>query len=275
MSAPHVKDILPDLMPFVRYLAHDCRSKTITGWRAFITPVREFYTPEVMARIEPVVPGWSRMASFDNQQTLIHVTSVMVALMMLPEYQHASSDQQTLMEWMVLFHDVMKEARPDKHDYTHAFRSAAVAGKALADIGFPPRPAYASEADDWYHLTFEAVIERPDLGETIQDNRKLPAIIAGLDTLYGTDAPAVNVIKAILLHLSLDIDPNYPILAPLSEADIRRTLSPACYPLMKAMMLVDGDGWNLFDTAQQQAQRQLTLKGFEYIATLIGIQASR
>lgn len=269
MFIPRVETYLPELMQFTRQLATACQNREIDNWKAFIEQVRAFYTPAMMDKIERTVPGWIKMASYSNQQTLIHMTSVFVALFLLPDYQQADAEEQALMEWMEMFHDVAKEAQSGKHDYIHAFRSAAMAGKAFAAIGFPTTPVYASQVDEWFALTYEAVIFDAGHNETIQDNRKLPEIMTGIDRLFGPNASAGLAIKAILLHLSLDIDPDYPILAPLTDQEIKQYLNASLRPLLKVLLLVDNDAWSLFDEAAKQRGHAQTLAAFEELRALI------
>lgn len=266
MAVPAAEALLPELIQFTRRLADECSNGRITGWGGFTEQVHSFYTPDMMGKIEHVLQGWSRMASYANQQTLIHVTSVLTALYLLPEYQQAASEQKLLMEWMVLLHDIAKEAHPGKHDYIHAFRSAAIAGRVLTQVGFEATDAYAALIDGWFALTHTAIIYHPEHAENIQDNRKLPEILSGIDQLFGTDAPAGLVIKAILLHLSILTDPDYPTVAPLSRAEIQKYVDPSLFPMLKAMMLVDNDAWNLFDPKQKAYYRQQTLAVFNEIA---------
>jgi len=169
------------------------------------------------------------------------------------------------MEWMVLFHDVAKEAKPNVHDYIHAFRSAAITGRALALIGFPVTEAYVSHIEAWATLTYEATIYESGHRETIQDNSKLPAIYSGIDRLFGINAPAGLIIKGVLLHLSLAIDPSYPVLASFTNDEITCYIDSPLYPMLKVMLLVDNDAWNLFDPEQKQASRQQTLTAFDQI----------
>jgi len=173
------------------------------------------------------------------------------------------------MQWMVLFHDIAKVVVPGNHDYIHAFRSAAVAGKALAGLGFPSTEHYSQQVNRWHDFTWNAVRDDAPSGETIQDNTQLPLIIAGINALYGERSAASLVIEAILFHLSLVTDPDYPILAPLSSHEIAIYITADLYPLLKAMLLVDTDGWNLFDPSEKQRQHQQTLAAFDRITELI------
>lgn len=271
MSPPLLSDKLPDLTRFTHHLADDYQSGRLHDWDTFKQHTTAFYTPEMMGKIEMIVPGWVQMAAYAKGQTLVHVTSVLVALYVLPEYLAASREQQIIMEWMVMFHDVAKQAFPGKHDYTHAFRSAAITGRALAALGFPKTTAYAGDIESWYHLTATAIIYDPQLAEDKQDNNKLPDILQGLERMYGPDSPAALIIKGVLLHLSIDSDPSYPTVAPLTTNELGRYLDANLHPLLKMMMLVDNDSWELFNPTNKQHQRDQTLKAFDEIGTLISI----
>jgi len=271
MTAPHLETLLPELVRFTKQLATDHQNGKLTDWDAFKQRVRVFYTSGMMDKIDKVVPGWIHMSSYLDQQTLIHVTSVLVALFLVPEYQSASPDQQRLMEWTVIFHDIAKKARKGLHDYTHGFRSAAVTGAALALIGFPTRPDFAAHLASWKAVTENASIFDARHSENIQDNTKLPAIIGGIDHLYGQHSAAALIIKGVLFHMSINNDPGYPTLAPLTQQEIQRYITADLFPILKTMMLVDSDGWNLFDRKEGQRLRQQTLDVFDTIARNNGI----
>lgn len=271
MTAPHLEALLPELVRFTKQLANDHQNGKLTDWDAFKQRTRVFYTSGMMDKIDKVVPGWIHMSSYLEQQTLIHVTSVLVALFLVSEYQSASPDQQRLMEWTVIFHDVAKKARKSLHDYTHGFRSAAVTGAALALIGFPARSIFAAHISDWKILTENASIFDAPHNETIQDNTKLPEIIGGIEQLYEQHSDAALIIKGVLFHMSIDNDPGYPTLAPLTPEQIQRYITADLFPILKAMMLVDSDGWNLFDRKESLRLRQQTLDVFDSIARMNGI----
>ena len=271
MTIPQRTDTLPELMSFSEFLAHQCAKGRITNWPLFSDPVRAFFTPALMTRVDQVVPGWKKMASYADQQTLIHVMGVITALLMLPEFKQADIAQKTALVWMVLFHDVAKIAQPGKHDYLHGFRSAAITGKSLAALGFPTTHDFSEFVDSWYELTYNAILIRDDVGEAVQDNRKLPEITNGIDHMYGPKSPAGLIIKAVLLHISIPIDPGYPIVAPLNDDELQHYIDPASFPLVKTMALVDTDAWNLFDPENRQTQRQRTLAFFDRLAARIGM----
>lgn len=268
---PQVKTYLPELSEFISDLATQVQHKQINDWQSFAQTVRQFFTPTMMDKVNNIIPKWNEMASYGDQKTLIHVISVLVALELLPEYKNATDDQQQQMMWTVLFHDVAKVIYPDKHDYLHAFRSAMVAGKALANIGFSVTPAYRDLIDEWVKLVYQATLFQVDIDDTIPDNRQLPQIINGINTLYGADNPAVSIIKAVLFHLAIETDPKYPTVSPLTEDEIKAYIDPTTYPIFKVMMLVDMDGRTLFDGKERDYHRQLTLKAFDRITGLINL----
>jgi hypothetical protein len=268
MTAPHLEAVLPDLVRFTKQLANDCQTSALTDWDAFRQKVRIFYTAGRMTQIEAVVPGWIHMASYADQQTLIHVTSVLVALYLLPEYQSASTDQKHIIEWTVMFHDVAKKARRGKHDFTHGFRSAAIAGAALALIGFPPHPDFAAHIFTWKTLTENAIVYHASHDEYIQDNTQLPQMINGIHNLYGQQSAASLIVKGVFFHMSIDNDPGYPTLAPLTESEIQRYINLDLFPILKMMMLVDSDGWNLFDKTEGLRLRNQTIAVFDNIARM-------
>jgi len=271
MTTPHLVAKLPELVAFAQHLAFDYQKGTLSNWDSFSQQVRAFYTPDIMNKIESVVPGWNQMASYLDQQTLIHVTSVLVALFLLPEYQATPADHKIIMEWMVMFHDVAKRAERNKHDFTHGFRSAAVTGVALEPLGFPTQPNFADHIANWKALTENALIFAPDYNETIQDNVKLPNIVNGIDALYGQQSTAALIIKGVLFHMSINNDPTYPTLAPLTQHETRQYIDRDFFPILKAMMLADSEAWNLFDTTEAQRLRRNTLEVFDDIGRMNGI----
>jgi hypothetical protein len=269
MSTPTLETYLPELVQFTKGLSEECLEGSLNNWQLFIGKLKAFYDPACMESIEQIAPGWRRMSSYANQQTLIHVTSVLTALYLLPEYQQMSRDQRALMEWVVLFHDVAKEVYPGKHDSIHAFRSAAIAGKSLESVGFRVTGDYPQQIDAWFDLTYNAVRYDEAHQTNIQDNDQLPQIMTGIHALFGVNSFARLVILPVLFHLSIVTDPNYPTLAPLTEAEMRSYIDEELYPLLKAMMLVDTDGWNLFDASEKLRYREQTLEAFERIKHLL------
>jgi len=264
-NIPRVELHLPEVMAYVRDLAREYEAGRVGSWQAMAHGVQSFFTPARMDQVEAAVPGWRAMSSQAGGVTLTHVIFVLVALLLCPEYQCATPDEQVLMEWIVLFHDVMKRVESGRRDHVHGFRSAAAAGKALPDLGFTVTHEYAFSIESWAALASSAITRLEGGTDDIQDNRQLPAIIAGIDRMFGRDTPGAMVVKGVLLHMSITVVPDWPQAAPLTMAEIRRYVSAELLPLLRAMMLADSDGWALFDPGTKERYRRQTLAAFDAI----------
>jgi hypothetical protein len=259
---------LPELAAFVDQLTEHVGSGKIDRWEPFSERTQTFYTGARMAQIESVIPGWGRMASFGGGATVLHVTGALVALKLLPEYYQASAETQRLSDWIVLLHDLGKEIHEGKRDHTHGFRSAVLAGKILPGVGFPVTADYQSQFPGWAELTNAALRLDDDGLELIQDNRKLPEILDGIKRLFGHNSATALVVKAILLHFSIDTCSEWPQVAPLSDQEIELYIDPEFLPYLEVMMLVDSDAWALFDPQIKAKQRQETLQVFQRVRKL-------
>ena len=198
-----LKQHLPDLTDFLQCLVRDHRQGKFNDWHDFRDVCNEFYTEDVMQMIDARIPGWINMASYLNQKTLIHVTSALVSLLISDEYKQASPHQQALMEWIVLFHDITKKPQHKKKDHIHGFGSAIITVKALPKLGFKTSEVYQSHYQTWSTVVSNATVYDETLQDHIQDNRKLPKIITGIDDMFGMDASLI--IKGVLFHMSLSV----------------------------------------------------------------------
>src|SRR5262249_7684623 len=111
MSIPSVESRLPELVRFAENLAAEAESGRLSNGAALAEKVRGFFSVEMMDGVDSVIPGWREMASYADGQTLFHVMTVYAALLQCPEYHEAIVEQQTLMQWIVLLHDLAKIAR--------------------------------------------------------------------------------------------------------------------------------------------------------------------
>lgn len=125
----------------------------------------------------------------------------------------------------MLYHDLGKQVIAGQRDALHALRSATIAG-------------------------------------CLPDNRTLPEILQGIDHLFGAGSHAALIVQAVLLHQSLNVVPEWPNPASLTEAELPLCIRPALLPLLEAMMLVDSDAWQLFDPISKAKFRQSTLAVF-------------
>ena len=261
-TIPRLEDHLPELSDFTGSLANRIETGELQSGDELASRFRDFYTPDRMAAIEIVVPGWQEMAAYADGATLNHITQALVALQLLPEYRQASAHMQALMEWSELYHDVGKQVICGQRDALHAFRSATVAARVLPRLGFPASDAYAGEIDSWTRRVLGASVAAPDGKGSIPDNRAVPEIVQGIERLFGADSAAALIVQAVMLHQSLQVVPEWPNPASLTEAEVPRCIRPELLPLLEAVMLVDSDAWQLFDPPSKEKFRQCTLAVF-------------
>jgi len=265
---------LNELNLFILRLVEEYRWGNITSWEDLEKRVNNFFTLEQMDGIEDLVPGWGKMSSFSEGITLTHVMCVFLGLFMLREFQALTPEQKQLAKWTVLFHDVQKETEKGKRDPKHGFRSAITAANNLPKLGFTPTPEYDSLIHAWSMLTYSSVTILENISEPIQDNNKLPEILAGIDKLFGKNAPAALIVKGVLLHMSVNVVDKWPQAAPLSEEEIIQCVDTDLLPLLRVMMLADNEGWVMFYPETRMKQYEETIRAFEKVEELVHQPAS-
>lgn len=265
---PSFDSHLPELHRFTLRLAEAYQADTIRTWEDFEGRVDTFFTSERMATVESIVPGWRKMASYLEGLTRTHVMGVFLGLILLPEFRALSQEQQQLAKWIVLFHDVEKEVKQGRRDPKHGFRSAVIAARQLPQLGFTATEKYDRLIDPWSEFTYTAVKKSEPYPEPIQDNEKLPEILAGIEELFGDGSPAGLIVKGVLLHMSINLVRDWLQAAPLTEEEIKQHVTYDLAPLLKVTMLADNDGWVLFYPEREQ-QRADILETFQRIERMI------
>ena len=267
MNFPIFDEQLMFLNQFILELVDEYHAGKINSWDALDEKVKTFFTAERMEEIDTLVPGWKKMASYSDGVTLTHVMCVFLGLYMMPEFLRMNNEQQQIMKWVILFHDVEKEHRRGKRDHTHAFRSAVNAARGLPKIGFPVTAEYDSLIDEWDIFTRSAITQIDGSPDNVQDNRKLPVIIDSIERMFGHSTPATLIIKTILFHLSVDMEP-WPPITPFTEEEVARYFDADLVILLRAMNLGDSEGWSMFESSRESL-RNATLEAFEKVERLI------
>ena len=260
MEFPRVEPLLPGLMDFAAELARNLESGEIDSGPAMAASVRAFFSEEKRAEVDAVMPGWREMASYAEDATLVHVMAVLAALLLCPEYCAAAEARQVLLQWIVLLHDIDKKVVAGQRDPTHPFRCAAKAGPILAGLGFWVTERYEAGVESWSQLAMSAETTEGD--SSTPDNGKLAEIVAGIGEIFGRGTATALAVEAILLHQSVNVVEKWPQAAPLTDEQVRQYISPQLCPLLKIMMLVDNDAWNLFDPVLRDLFRRETLQVF-------------
>lgn len=266
-QVPSFDDRLPFLNHFVLELVENYQAEKIKSWDDLDKAVKAFFRFERMREMETIVPGWNKMASYGDGVTLVHVMCVFMGLYMMPEFLSLTEMQQRLMKWVALLHDVEKEPQEGKRDHAHAFRSAVNAARILPKLGFPITTEYYSIIDNWSELTRNAVTVLENSLDPIQDNRILPEILSGIQSMFGHNTPAAMIIKTILFHLSVDMQ-LWPPVAPLTDDEVKRYFDHDLVPMLRVMNLGDSEGWSMFNSSRG-ALRKDTLEAFKKTGRLI------
>jgi hypothetical protein len=265
---PSFNQRFPELHHFILRLVAEYQDAAITSWEDLESRVTDFFTPDRMEQMESVLPHWRKMASYREGVTLTHVMCVFLGLYMLPEYQSLTTVQQNLMQWAILLHDVEKEAKKGQRDTFHAFRSAVTAAQRLPAFGFQTTGEYEVQIAPWSELVLSACIRNEDTPEPIQDNRRYPEILAGIDQMFGNRSAAAAIVKTVLFHMSVTVVREWPQAAPLTIEEMTRYVDGDRLPLLKAMMLADNEGWSMF-CPDRDTQRTDTLEAFGELEKLI------
>jgi hypothetical protein len=268
-TIPRLEDQLPDLLEFVRTLARQIETGEIQEGETLLARIRYFHSAEQTAAIEAVAPGWKAMAAYADGTTLHHVTQVLIALQLLPEYRQASRYLQALLEWSVLYHDLGKQVIAGQRDALHAFRSGTMAARALPRLGFVASEAYAATLEPWSRLVLGASVATPDGKGSMQDNRALPEILRGIDQLFGAGSAAALIVQAALLHQSLNVVPEWPNPGSLTDAQVPACIRPELIPLLEGLMLADSDAWQLFEPDKKARFRESTLAVFAAVRRVV------
>ena len=209
------------------------------------------------------------MAAYADGTTLHHVTQVLIALQLLPEYRQASRYLQALMEWSVLYHDLGKQVIAGQRDALHAFRSATMAARTLPRLGFLTSEAYPATLEPWSRFVLGASVATPDGKGSMQDNRALPEVLRGIDQLFGAGSAAALIVQAALLHQSLNVVPEWPNPGSLTEAQVPACIRPDLVPLLEGLMLADSDAWQLFEPDKKAKFRESTLAVFAAVRQVV------
>src|SRR5512139_1549020 len=139
---PSFEKRFPEFDASIHRLVNLYETGNLQSWDELDRQTNEFFIPSRMDLMESIVPGWCRMASYGEGVTLTHVTCAFLGMYRMPEFLSMAPAQQEMMKWVILFHDLEKEVRNKKRDFTHAFRSAVTAARQLPALGFQKRPEF-------------------------------------------------------------------------------------------------------------------------------------
>ena len=142
------------------------------------------------------------------------------------------------------------------------------AARTLPRLGFSVTPEYEAQIDSWDQFTRSAITKLENSPDDVQDNRKFPTILDGIEQMFGQNTPAALIIKTILFHLSVNTDV-WPPPNPISNAEVKSYFNKELATLLLIMNLGDNDGWALFNPEVRENQRIDIIDKFEKIEKLL------
>ena len=267
-TIPRFEDRFSSLSEFILRLVEFYDTGIVHSWESLEKQVVEFFHPSRMEQMEAMLPGWQKMTAYESGVTRTHVLCVFLGLYRMTEFKALDVHQQQMMKWVVLFHDLEKEVVNKKRDHFHAFRSAVTAARLLPGMGFSTTHDYDQRLESWSVFTLSAFTTLAETGQSVQDNRKIPVILAGISQMFGDNTPAALILKTILFHLSVDMK-EWPPANPLTQEETQRYFDRQLLPLLKVMHLADTDGWTLFDPLAREKLYQDTIEVFDELARVI------
>lgn len=281
MSSPsrfqYVNDLIPSVIPLLSkteeillaesYLdpTLDRRAGLINSWNV----VRH-----QMALLESELSSfcseeWNHLNQVDNGFVCSHTLATLATVYSLKYFKDLDFHDQNIIIYGLLFHDIAKRGPPqmETKDPVHPFTSAAKALRIFNNLGWIVNSNIVNEAADFIHnASFYH-----NWGD-FMDNNKLPQIYQYL--LYATglletqttpyqsynhltkDLQKENlvifeILALILLHQSIDFDPEFPNFTPLSDQEISKYLSPRLLNLLSILAI--GDSGSYFLPAKRKS----------------------
>lgn len=237
--------VLPGLWSQVSDLAQELQANAYSDWPPLVARLGFVTEPSFADSIEKCVPGWRKTARIKEGVTAEHTILVLATSMTLPEYQQSTPRTQREIEWAALLHDIDKNVSGGK-DFTHPFRSAAIAVNAMQLLGFEIRDNITTQdIANWAQLVMSS--QREVNGQIMHDHTHLSEIVEGIHQQWGKDTSASRILKAILFHQSLPTLKDWTNPALLNDEELHASLSLSDMDILGPLLIADSDSWNIFD----------------------------
>ena len=74
----------------------------------FLNDVKEKILPTLNDEIQGVVSEWVELREISESHVCIHTLGVVYCITIIPEYQKCNKNEQNLLKWSGLLHDIKK-----------------------------------------------------------------------------------------------------------------------------------------------------------------------
>lgn len=238
-----VKEKLPDFWNLSTKVASDLRTGKIANNDKLLEQIRLLLDPDFVKKIDNVISGWKTIATLHNGETALHTLIVFATCLNLPEYKIANSQTCFEIEWSIILHDIDKKMA--RQDTAHPFRSAALASRIMANLGFELLPKITEDdVEAWAKLVLSA--QRQDGERMLHDHSFLREIINGIYKCWGYDTSATRILKAVLFHQSLPTVQEWTNAVLLTDKELSFALTLNDMRVIAPLIIADSDSWNIF-----------------------------
>lgn len=216
---------------------------------------------------------WVTLKKQNSGFVAIHSLIVLCLLVKDPLFTELNEEDQNVLKWAALLHDISKLSIPviEGKDHVHPFKSASTLLDFFKRLGLfrLMTETKESQLQQVHRLLKESVQPLPpeymDLaahGEPIctlmHSHHNLPEIFYYLWTeqLVPRHSFMDLVFRLILFHQSLDGCQKYPPMQKLTEEERAMFIDPHFLKLMKPLMIADSRSYTLFSNSLSQSNRE-------------------
>jgi hypothetical protein len=214
--------------------------------------------------LENFFPEWQFLQSQEYRYFCEHTFLTMVVLYKHSKYIKLPENDQMLLMWTMLFHDIHKRGRPvlDSRDPFHPFPSAMRTLEILIKNEILPKNEYLNEFRILIESSFELDRHRLQIMSYTNIDQIFKGFLffTGLLNSMSEDFKNYRMIEErfsddqrfyfemlilILFHQSLNINPFFPNPSYLNEFQVEKYLSPRLVKLLHIVHLADHNSYNI------------------------------
>ena len=217
---------------------------------------------------------WTNLRAQSQDLLSTHTILVLWRATQQPLFDQLSLEEQNVLKWTCLLHDLAKRGTPLilGRDHCHAFRSAAAALEVFKHLGILLPTGPSSKSNQGANQPLESVLRlisesfqplpeiwRDDFRHgkpvvtVMHAHHNLPEIFHNLWELKlaPRDSFVDQIFRLVLFHDSIEALETRPNMINLSEKEKAKYCDQTFYKLMQILHIADNDAYVLFDESHQ------------------------